>query len=149
VHSKSQPKNPGYCIPCTGSILEPLDEHFDAPDRKTPSKVEKLHQRPPERLRERSSAPARVVPGLMTSRSAELCGSPELLEPDSQPVSIRTILKPSWSVDQCSGDPLKAEFEKWTIMDFEQAIGNVDSEIGIDPDQTRFCDRKSKLDRRR
>jgi hypothetical protein len=32
------------------SILEPSDEHFDTRDT-TPFEAEKLHQRPPERLR--------------------------------------------------------------------------------------------------
>jgi hypothetical protein len=30
-------------IPCTKSILEPADGHFDTPDRKPLYKVEKLH----------------------------------------------------------------------------------------------------------
>jgi hypothetical protein len=72
----------------------------------TPSKVEKLHHRPPERLR---------VPGLIrlsrcTVRSAELCGFFELLEPECQPVAIGTDPQTSWPVDQRSGDPLEAEF---------------------------------------
>src|SRR5271157_688403 len=63
----------------------------------TPSKVEKLHQRPPERLRERSQRPClsrpRTDPSIeITVRSTELCGCPELLEPDRQPVPIVTIL---------------------------------------------------------
>jgi hypothetical protein len=57
------------------------------------------------------------------------------LKPQRQPIAIRTILKPSRPVDQCSGDPLKAEFEKRAIMDFEQPIRDVNSEIGVDPDQ--------------
>jgi hypothetical protein len=48
-----------------------------------------------------------------------------LLEPKRQPVAIGMILKPPRPVDQCPGDPLEAEFEKLTIMDFEQAIGDV------------------------
>ncbi|HZC82104.1 MAG TPA: hypothetical protein VE222_10425 [Nitrospiraceae bacterium] len=59
----------------------------------------------------------------------------ELLEPDRQPVAIRTILTPSRRFDQCSRDPLEAEFEKRAIMDFELPIRDVDSEIGVDPDQ--------------
>ena len=42
---------------------------------------------------------------------------------------------PSRPVDQCSGDPLEAKFEKRTIMDFEQPVGDVNSVIGVDPDQ--------------
>ena len=42
----------------------------------------------------------------------ELGGFPELLEPQRQAVAVRPVLKPSWSVDQCSGDPLQPEFEK-------------------------------------
>jgi len=56
-----------------------------------------------------------------------------LLEPDSQPVAIGTILKPSRPVDQCSGDPLEAEFEKRAIMDFEQPIRDVNSVTGSTP----------------
>jgi hypothetical protein len=33
-----------------------------------------------------------------------------------------------------TGDPLKAEFKKRAVMDFEQPVRNVDSEIGVDPD---------------
>jgi hypothetical protein len=53
----------------------------------------------------------------------------------SQPVAIRTILIPSRQLDQCSGNPLEAEFEKWTIVDFEQPLGDMDAEIRVDPDQ--------------
>jgi hypothetical protein len=66
---------------------------------------------------------------------SNLCGSSELLEPDRQPVAIGTILKPSRHVDQYSGDPLKAEFEKRAVMNFEQRVRDVNSEIGVDPDQ--------------
>jgi hypothetical protein len=58
-----------------------------------------------------------------------------LLEPDRQPVAIGTILKPSRPVDHLPDDPFEAEFEKRAIMDFEQPIRDVDSEIGVDPDQ--------------
>ena len=83
----------------------------------TPSKVEKLHQRPPERLRERSQRPCpsrpRTDPSIeMTVRSAKLCGSPELLEPDSQPIPIGTILKPSRPVDQCPAIPFRPSSRK-------------------------------------
>jgi hypothetical protein len=44
----------------------------------------------------------------------------ELLEPDRQSVSVRTIVKPSRPVDQCPGDSLKPNFEERAIMDFEQ-----------------------------
>jgi hypothetical protein len=59
----------------------------------------------------------------------------EMLEPDRQPVAVRMILKPSRPVDQCSGDPLQAEFEKRAVMDFEQPVRDMDSEIGVDADQ--------------
>jgi hypothetical protein len=64
-----------------------------------------------------------------------LCGPLELLEPDRQPVAIRTILKPSRPVDQCSGDPFETEFKKRTIVNFEQPVRDMDAEIGVDPDQ--------------
>jgi hypothetical protein len=51
-----------------------------------------------------------------------LCGLLELLEPDRQPVSIGTILIASRPVDQCSGNRFEAEFEKRTIMNFEQSV---------------------------
>ena len=44
---------------------------------------------------------------LVSRIKSRLCGFLELLEPSRQPVSIGTILKPSWSVDQCSGDPFR------------------------------------------
>ena len=52
----------------------------------------------------------------------DYCGFLELLEPDRQSVSVGTILKPSRPIDQHSGDPLEAEFEKRPIMDFEQPV---------------------------
>jgi hypothetical protein len=64
---------------------------------------------------------------------SRLCGFLGLLEPDRKSVSVRTILKPSWPVDQCSGDPLQPKFE-WTIMDFEQPIGDVNLVIRVDAD---------------
>ena len=66
---------------------------------------------------------------------SRLCGFLGLLEPDRKSVSVRTILKPSWPVDQCSGDPLQPKFEKWTIMDFKQPIGDVNLVIRVDADQ--------------
>jgi hypothetical protein len=59
----------------------------------------------------------------------------ELLEPDRQPVAIRTILTPSRPVYQRSGDSLQTEFEKRAIMDFEQPVRDMDAEIGVNPDQ--------------
>jgi hypothetical protein len=101
----------------------------------------------------RSQRPDRLVPGLippieMTVRSAELCGSPELLEPDRQPVAIGTILKPSRPVDQCSGDPLKAEFKKRAVMYFQEPIRHMDAEIGVDPDQVGIEGRVMELRQR-
>jgi hypothetical protein len=59
----------------------------------------------------------------------------ELLEPDRQSVTIRAILTPSRPANQCANDPLQTEFEKWTIVDFEQPIRDMDAEIGVNPDQ--------------
>jgi hypothetical protein len=77
--------------------------------------------------------------------ASRLCGFLELLEPDRQLVAIRTILKPSGSVDQCSGDPLEAEFEKRAIMDFKQPIRDVNSVIGVDADQVGIEGRMMEL----
>jgi hypothetical protein len=68
-----------------------------------------------------------------TVRSADLCSFLELLEPKRQTVPIRTILKPSWSVDQCPGDALETEFQKRPVVNFEQPIGHVNSVIGVVP----------------
>jgi hypothetical protein len=68
-------------------------------------------------------------------RFEPLCSLLELLEPKRQPVSVRTILKRSRPVDQFSDDPLKAEFEKRAVMDFEQAVRDVDSVIRVNADQ--------------
>ena len=84
----------------------------------------------------------------MRVRFAELCGSPELLEPERQPIPIGSILKTSWSVDQCSGDPLQPEFEKRAIVDFEQPVRDMDAEIGIDADQVGVEGRVMELRQR-
>jgi hypothetical protein len=59
----------------------------------------------------------------------------ELLEPQRQPVPIRTILTPPQQLDHLSDDPFQSEFEKWTIVDFEQPVRDMDAEIRVDPDQ--------------
>ena len=84
----------------------------------------------------------------MTVRSAELCCFLELLEPQGQPIAIWTILNPSRPFDQCSGDPLQAEFERRPITDFEQPVGDVDSEIRVDPDQVSIEGRMMELRQR-
>jgi hypothetical protein len=38
-------------------------------------------------------------------------------------------------LDHLPGNPLQPEFEKRTVADFEQPVGNMDAEIGVDPDQ--------------
>ena len=63
-----------------------------------------------------------------------LCRLLEFPEPKRQPVAIRAILRPPRHLDQCASDPFEPEFEKRTIMDFEQPIRDVDVEIGVDPD---------------
>ena len=82
-----------------------------------------------------SAIPEIIAAFEMRVRSAELCCSPVLLEPDSQPVAVGMILKPSWSVDQCSSDPFEAEFEEGTVVDFGQPIGDVNPIIGVDTDK--------------
>jgi hypothetical protein len=57
----------------------------------------------------------------------------ELFEPDGQPVPIRSVLEPSRPVDQRSDDPLEAEFEKWSIVDFEQPVRDMDLKSGSIP----------------
>ena len=81
----------------------------------------------------------------MTDRSTELCGFLELLEPNRQPLAVRTILKPSRPVDQVSGDPLQPEFEKRAVMDFQEPIGHVNSVIAVDPDQMSIEGRMMEL----
>ena len=56
----------------------------------------------------------------------------ELLEPQRQPISIRPIFRPARQLDPCAGDPFEANFEKRTIVDFKQPVGDMNSEIGID-----------------
>ena len=80
-----------------------------------------------------------------TSGFLRLSGPLELLETNRQPIAVRTILKPSRPIDQSSGDPLEAEFEKRPIMDFEQPIGDVDSVIGVDADQVAIEGRMMEL----
>jgi len=58
-----------------------------------------------------------------------------LLEPDRQPVAIRTVLTPPRQLDHLPGDPFQPEFEKRAIVDFEQAVRDMDAEIGVDADQ--------------
>ena len=116
MHSKSQPKNAVSRIPCTKSILEPSDGHFDTPDRNPPSKVGKLHQRPPERP-----------------------------EGDAKCLPIRAIFPPPWRLEHLPDDPLKAEFEKRAVMDFQEPIGHVNSVIAVDPDQMSIEGRMMEL----
>ena len=59
----------------------------------------------------------------------------DLLEPKCQPVSIGAILTPPRRLDHLPDDPLQLKFEKRAIMDFEQPIGDVNSEIRVNPDQ--------------
>jgi hypothetical protein len=59
----------------------------------------------------------------------------ELLEPAGQAVSIRVIFLPPRQLDHLPSDPFEAEFEERPIMNFEQAVGDMDSEIRVDPDQ--------------
>jgi hypothetical protein len=59
----------------------------------------------------------------------------ELLEPSRQSIPIRAIFTASRQLDQLPDDPLKAEFEKRAVMDFEQPIRDVNSVIKVDADQ--------------
>jgi hypothetical protein len=56
------------------------------------------------------------------------------LETNRQAIAIGTVLKPSRPVDRPSCDPLETEFEKRTIMDFEQPIRAWMRKIRVDPD---------------
>ena len=64
-----------------------------------------------------------------------LCGLLEFLEPHRESVPVRTILTASRQFDHLPDDPLQPEFKKRAIMDFEQPVGDVNSVIGVDPDQ--------------
>ena len=66
---------------------------------------------------------------------SRLCGLLEVLEPDRQPVAIRTILTPPRSIDKRSGNRFETEFEERTIVDFEQPVRDMDAEIRVYPDQ--------------
>jgi hypothetical protein len=57
-----------------------------------------------------------------------------LLEPDCQPVAVRPVLDPVRPIDHRSGDSLEPELEEQAMMRFEQPVGNMDWEIGVDPD---------------
>ncbi len=63
------------------------------------------------------------------------CGFLELLEPQRQPVTIGVIACSPWQLDLLPDDSLQTKFEKRTVMDFEQPVGDVNSLIGVDPDQ--------------
>jgi hypothetical protein len=58
-----------------------------------------------------------------------------LLEPNRQPVPFRPVLDPVRPIDQLSRDSLEPELEEQAMMRFEQAVGNMDWEIRVDPDQ--------------
>jgi hypothetical protein len=45
------------------------------------------------------------------------------------------ILTPSRQLDHLPYDPLQPEFQERAIVNFEQPIRDVNSEIGVDPDQ--------------
>jgi hypothetical protein len=72
----------------------------------------------------------------------------EFLEPDRQPISIRTILTPPWQLDHLPGDPLQPEFEKRAVMDFGQPVGDMNSVIGVDADQVGIEGRMVDLGQR-
>jgi hypothetical protein len=69
----------------------------------------------------------------------------ELLEPSRQSIPIRAIFTASRQLDQLPDDPLKAEFEKRAVMDFEQPVRDVDAEIRVDPDQVGVEGRMMEL----
>jgi hypothetical protein len=53
---------------------------------------------------------------------SKLCRLLELLEPERQSVPVGAILTPPRQLDLLPDDPFQAEFEKRTIMDFEQPV---------------------------
>jgi hypothetical protein len=69
-----------------------------------------------------------------SSPAGSLCSFLELLEPDCQPVAVRPVLDPARPIDHRSGDSLEPELEEQAMMRFEQPVGNMDWEIGVDPD---------------
>jgi hypothetical protein len=58
-----------------------------------------------------------------------------LLEPDRQPVSIGTILIPSWQLDHLPRRSLSGRVRETGRYGFEQPLEDVDAVIGVDPDQ--------------
>jgi hypothetical protein len=63
---------------------------------------------------------------------SKLCGLLKLLEPKGQPVAVRPVLDPVRPIDQLSRDSLEPELEEQAMMRFEQPVGNMDWEIGVD-----------------
>ena len=51
-------------------------------------------------------------------------------------------------LDHLPGDPFQPEFEKRAIMDSEQPIRDMDSVIGVDPDQMNIEGRMVDLGQR-
>jgi hypothetical protein len=58
-----------------------------------------------------------------------------MLEPQRQSVPIRAIRRTPRHRDLRAGDGFEAKFEERPIVDFEQPIGDMNSEICIDADQ--------------
>jgi hypothetical protein len=68
-------------------------------------------------------------------KGVALDGSFELLKPERQPALVRAILSSPWQLDQSARHCLEPLSKERTIMEFEQPVGDVDTEIRVDPDQ--------------
>ena len=67
--------------------------------------------------------------------SSGLCDALELLEPHSDPVAIGVVLAPPWQPHRRACDRLEALLKQRTVMQHQQPLGDVDTTIGVDPDE--------------
>ena len=70
---------------------------------------------------------ATVSPTRIPLVRSKLCRLLELLEPERQSVPVGAILTPPRQLDLLPDDLFQTEFEKRTIMDFEQPVSDVDA----------------------
>jgi len=65
----------------------------------------------------------------------DLCDALELLEPHSEPVAIGVVLAPPWQPHRRACNRLEALLKQRTVMQHQRPLGDVDTTIGVDPDQ--------------
>jgi hypothetical protein len=74
----------------------------------------------------------------LRTHGAALSSLLEFLEPSRQSVPIGAILIPPRQLDHLSNDPFQTEFQERPVMEIEKSVRNVDTEIGVDPDQVNI-----------